>query len=47
LLQLTDVLDAEAALAGARALLLRTQYDVRIAAAELQLALGQPIEGVN
>jgi outer membrane protein TolC len=47
LLPLTDVLDAEAALAGARALLLRSQFDARVAAAELQLALGQPIEGVK
>jgi outer membrane protein TolC len=47
LLPLTDVLDAEAALAGARALLLRSQFDARVAAAELQLALGQPIEGVQ
>jgi outer membrane protein TolC len=47
LLPLTDVLDAEAALAGARTLLLRSQFDARVAAAELQLALGQPIEGVK
>lgn len=47
LLPLTDVLDAEAALAGSRTLLLRSQFDARVAAAELQLALGQPIEGVQ
>jgi outer membrane protein TolC len=47
LLPLTDVLDAEAALAGARTLLLRSQFDARVAAAELQLALGQPIEGIK
>lgn len=47
LLPLTDVLDAEAGLAGARTLLLRSQFDARVAAAELQFALGQPIEGVN
>jgi outer membrane protein TolC len=47
LLPLTDVLDAEAALAGARALLLRSQFDARVTAAELELALGQPIEGVK
>jgi outer membrane protein TolC len=47
LLPLTDVLDAQAALAGARTLLLRSQFDARVAAAELQLALGQPIEGVK
>jgi outer membrane protein TolC len=47
LLPLTEVLDAEAGLAGARALLLRTQFDARVAAAQLQLALGQPIEGVK
>lgn len=47
LLPLTDVFDAEAALAGARALLLRTQFDARVAAAGLELALGQPIEGVK
>lgn len=47
LLPLTDVLDAEAGLAGARTLLLRSQFDARVAAAELQLALGQPVEGVK
>lgn len=47
LLPLTDVLDAETGLAGARALLLRSQFDARVAAAQLQLALGHPIEGVK
>jgi outer membrane protein TolC len=47
LLPLTDVLDAEAGLAGARALLLRTEFEVRVTAAQLALALGQSIEGVN
>lgn len=47
LLPLTDVLDAEAGLAGARALLLQSQLQARLARAQLQLALGQPIEGVK
>jgi len=47
LLPLTDVLDAEAALAGARALLLRSQLETRIARAQLDLALGLPVEGVQ
>jgi len=47
LLPLTDVLDAEAGLAGARALLLRSEYDARVAAAQLQFAFGKPIEGVR
>lgn len=47
LLPLTEVLDAEAGLAGARTLLLRSQFEARVAAAGLQLALGQPIEGVK
>jgi outer membrane protein TolC len=47
LLPLTDVLDAEAGLAGARALLLQGQLQARLARAQLQLALGQPIEGVK
>lgn len=47
LLPLTDVLDAEAALAGARALFLESQLDARLARAQLQLASGQPIEGVR
>ena len=47
LLPLTEVLDAEAGLAGSRALLLGSRYEARVARAQLQLALGQPIEGVN
>jgi outer membrane protein TolC len=47
LLPLTEVLDAETGLAGARTLLLRSRYEARVAAAQLQLALGQPIEGVK
>jgi outer membrane protein TolC len=47
LLPLTDVLDAEAALAGARALLLRSQLEARVARAQLQLASGEPVEGVD
>lgn len=46
LLPLTDVLDAEAALAGARALLLASQLEARLARAALALALHQPIEGM-
>ena len=38
----TDVLDAETGLAGARALLLRSEYDARLAAAQLQFALEHP-----
>ena len=47
LLPLTDVLDAEAGLAGARALLLRSRLEARVARAELQLALGETVEGVQ
>jgi outer membrane protein TolC len=47
LLPLTDVLDAEAGLSGARALLLNSQYELRVSRAQLSLALGQPIEGVR
>lgn len=47
LLPLTDVLDAEVGLAGARALLLRSELEVRAARAQLSLALGHPIEGVK
>ena len=47
LLPLSDVLDAEAALAGARALLLRGLFETRIARAQLELALGLPVEGVQ
>jgi outer membrane protein TolC len=47
LLPLSEVLDAQAALAGARALLLRSQWETRIARAQLELALGLPVEGVQ
>ena len=47
LLPLTDVLDAEAALAGARALLLASRLEARVSRARLSLALNQPIEGVT
>jgi outer membrane protein TolC len=46
LLPLTDVLDAEAALAGARALLLASRLESRVSRARLALALHQPIEGL-
>lgn len=46
LLPLTDVLDAEAALAGARALLLASRVEARASRARLALALHQPIEGL-
>jgi len=46
LLPLTDVLDAETALAGARALLLSSRLEARVARARLALALAQPIEGI-
>jgi outer membrane protein TolC len=44
---LTDVLDAEAAVQGARTLLLQSLYDRRISRAALDLATGAPIEGVT
>jgi outer membrane protein TolC len=44
---LTDVLDAEAALQGARNLLLQSLFDLRINQAALDLATGAPIEGVT
>lgn len=47
LLPLTDVLDAEAGLAGARALLLASRLDARVSRARLALALHQPIEGLT
>jgi outer membrane protein TolC len=47
LLPLTDVLDAESALAGARALLLASRLEARIARARLAVALAQPVEGTN
>ena len=47
LLPLTEVLDAEAGLSGARTLLLNSQFELRVSRAQLSLALGQPIEGVQ
>jgi outer membrane protein TolC len=47
LLPLTDVLDAEAGLAGARALLLSSRLEARVARARLDLALGTPVEGLT
>ena len=46
LLPLTDLLDAEAGLSGARTLLLHSQLELRIARAQLELSLGSPVEGV-
>lgn len=47
LLPLTDLLDAEAALQGARALRLAALLELRTARAALDLAHGSPIEGVT
>ena len=47
LLPLTDVLDADSALAGARALLVRSRFEARMARAALQLATGVHLEGVK
>lgn len=47
LLPLTDVLDAQTALAGARALAVASRLEVRASRARLALALAQPIEGVS
>ncbi len=47
LMPLTEVLDAEAGLAGARALLLRSRLEARLARAQLQFALGEPVEGIQ
>lgn len=44
---LTEVLDAEAAVQGARTLLLQSLYDLRISRAAMDLAAGAPIEGVT
>jgi outer membrane protein TolC len=46
LLPLTDVLDAAAGLAGARALLLSSRLEARVARARLALATHQPIEAL-
>ena len=47
LLPLIEVLDAQAALEGARTLLLQSLYDLRVNRARLDLAQGNPIEGVQ
>ncbi len=47
LIPLTDLLDAETGLTSARALLLRSALQARIARAELERASGQPVEGVR
>jgi outer membrane protein TolC len=44
---LIEVLDADAAVQGARTLLLQSLYDLRVSRAGLDLATGHPIEGVN
>ena len=44
---LIEVLDAEAAVQGARTLLLQSLFDLRVSRASLDLATGHPIEGVN
>lgn len=44
---LTDLLDAEAGLAGARALLLASRLEARVARAKLALADGMPVEGLK
>ena len=44
---LTDVLDADAAVQGARTLMLQSLYDLRVNRAALDLATGAPIEGVT
>jgi outer membrane protein TolC len=47
LLPLIDVLDADAAVQGARTLILQSLYELRVSRAALDLATGNPIEGVN
>lgn len=47
LLPLTDLLDAELAFSNAQALLVQSLLETRLARVSLQLALGQPIEGVQ
>lgn len=47
LLPLTDLLDAEGAVAAAESGLLEAQFAERLGWAQLELALGQPIEGVG
>jgi outer membrane protein TolC len=47
LLPLGDVLDAQTALAGARALTVKARLEVRTAGARLAVALGQNVEGIS
>lgn len=47
LVPLTELLDAESGLTSARALLLRSALQARLARAELEHASGQPVEGVR
>jgi outer membrane protein TolC len=44
---LIEVLDAEAAVQGARTLILQSLFELRVSRASLDLATGNPIEGVN
>ena len=44
---LIEVLDAEAAVQGAHTLILQSLFDLRVSRAGLDLATGNPIEGVN
>ncbi|WP_243317056.1 TolC family protein [Geothrix paludis] len=44
---LIEVLDAEAAVQGARTLILQSLFDLRVSRASLDLATGTPIEGVK
>jgi outer membrane protein TolC len=47
LIPLTELLDAETGLTSARALLLRSALQTRIARAELEHASGQAVEGIR
>lgn len=47
LLPLIEVLDAEAAVQGARTLILQSLFELRVSRASLDLATGTPIEGVK
>jgi outer membrane protein TolC len=44
---LIEVLDAEAAVQGARTLILQSLFELRVSRAGLDLATGNPVEGVN
>jgi outer membrane protein TolC len=44
---LIEVLDAEAAVQGAQTLILQSLFELRVSRASLDLATGNPIEGVN